>query len=367
MWRLEADLTQEVDAWLATLPDRPAVFLLHPREGAPYLARTARLRRRLHRLLAPAAPHSRWLNLREIAVRAEIRFCASRLGSDLLFYTLARQHFPDSWTDHFRLRYPAYVKLLTANPWPRTQVTIRPGGGGRAFGPFRSRAGAERFEQEMLELFQLRRCQEDLAPSPAHPGCIYGEMNRCSRPCQQVVGREEYAAEAGRVAQFLATGGAALAESVAAARDRYSGEMQFEAAARQHERWQRVEKVLSLRDELAADLDHLYGIAVTASPAPGAVELRFLLSGQWQPEIEFAVAPQGAEMIPLERRTKEIVAALAPPRRPARDRAEHLAILARWGYSSWRDGEWIPFDALERIPYRRLTRAISKVASGREE
>lgn len=43
-----------LDAALAQVPNVPAVFLLWPREGEPYLARTALLRRRLRRLLAPA-------------------------------------------------------------------------------------------------------------------------------------------------------------------------------------------------------------------------------------------------------------------------------------------------------------------------
>src|ERR1039457_1440446 len=80
---------------------------------------------------------------------------------------------------------------------------------------------------EFLDLFQMRRCQEDLAPSPAHPGCIYGEMAMCLRPCQQVVGAAEYATEIGRVAEFLRTDGRSLLESIGHSRDRLSQEMLF--------------------------------------------------------------------------------------------------------------------------------------------
>ena len=37
---------------------------------------------------------------------------------------------------------------------------------------------------------------------------------------------------------------------------------------------------------------------------------------------------------------------------------EHLAILLRWHTSSWRDGEWLALDSLERIPYRKIVNAI---------
>jgi ABC-type lipoprotein release transport system permease subunit len=51
------------------------------------------------------------------------------------------------------------------------------------------------FQSQFLDLFQMRRCEENLAPSPSHPGCVYGEMNMCLRPCQQAVTPEEYASE----------------------------------------------------------------------------------------------------------------------------------------------------------------------------
>src|SRR6202042_80101 len=99
-----------------------------------------------------------------------------------------------------------------------TTITARLGRG-LFYGPVASRATAERFEGGLLDLFQILRCEENLTPSPTHPGCIYGEMNRCLRPCQQAVSEDEYRGETARVEQFLRTGGASLLESAAAARD----------------------------------------------------------------------------------------------------------------------------------------------------
>ena len=360
----DLDLTVDIDARLAGLPDTPAVFLLFPREGQPYLARTSHLRRRLRRLLSDRGHASRFLNLRGVALRCEYRLVASRLASHLVYYEQARRWFPDTYTDQIRLRFPAYVKVLMANEYPRTQVTTRLSASGAVhYGPFRTRAAAERFEQEALDLFQVRRCQEDLAPSPDHPGCVYGEMARCLRPCQQIVGPAEYRAEAERLVRFLETGGRTLLDTISATRDRFSQEMDFEQAQRQHQRHERVEQVLRLRDDLAFDIEKLYGVAVTAAPESGAVELRFVVRGAWLPEAAFRVAPvSGEEMVPLDRRLRELVEALKPPRIPVRERQEHLALLSRWFYSSWRDGEWVGFDSLDQIPYRRIVRAVSKVA-----
>jgi hypothetical protein len=46
-----------------------------------------------------------------------------------------------------------------------------------------------------------------------------------------------------------------------------------------------------------------------------------------------------------------------------RERQEYLALLARWYYSSWRDGEWLPFESYDDIPYRKLVNAVSRVAA----
>jgi hypothetical protein len=191
-------------------------------------------------------------------------------------------------------------------------------------------------------------------------------MMRCLRPCQQVVGVEEYRTEVDRVVHFLSTNGRSLLEPLAAARDRLSEEMNFEEAQRQHARYQRIEQVLRVRDELATDVDQLRGVAVAPSLTAGCVELRFLLNGIWLAPLDFHVAPEGGDMVPLDRRLREVAASLKPPRATSKDRAEHLSLLSRWYYSSFRasrhDAEWISFPSLEHLPYRRLVRTISKLA-----
>src|SRR5262245_54789126 len=215
-----------LDAALAETPNQPAVFLLWPKEGEPYLGKTALLRRRLLRLLKEREKPSRLLNLRHSVARIEYRLTGSQFESSVAHYELARRHFPGTYLEMLKLRMPPYVKLLLGNPYPRSTVTTHLArAAGLYFGPFRSRAGAEKFESQFLDLFQMRRCQEDLAPSPSHPGCIYGEMNMCLRPCQEVVGPAEYAHEVGRVVQFLKSGGQSLLADIAHSRDRLSQEM----------------------------------------------------------------------------------------------------------------------------------------------
>src|ERR1019366_6542155 len=245
-----------LDEAMNTLPNTDAVFLVSAGDRSAYLAKTSMLRRRLLRILKPAGALRRSLNLREVVTRVEYWLTSSRFESMLLHYALAKRHYPDDYLRLVKLRMPAYLKLILTNEFPRSQVTTRLSGGSALYyGPFRTRAAAELFENHFLDLFQMRRCQENLDPSPQHPGCIYGEMNKCSRPCQQAVGMEEYRTEASRVEQFLRTDGASLLEPIEQARDRASTEMQFEEAARLHERAERIKSVCSLAGDLARTLD----------------------------------------------------------------------------------------------------------------
>jgi excinuclease UvrABC nuclease subunit len=360
---LVTDDLARLDAAIAGLPNQPAVFLLWAEAGDPYLSRTAMLRRRLLRLLKERERPSRMLNLRHTARRIEYRLTGSSLESAVVFYEKAREHFPETYLDLMKLRLPPYLKLVLTNEFPRTHITTQlTRTGGVYFGPFRSRASAEKFEGEFLNLFQIRRCQEDLVPSPEHPGCIYGEMAMCLRPCQQVVGTAEYGHEVARVVQFLNTGGESLLESIAHSRDRLSEEMEFEEAARQHKRFEKVQEVLRLREELAGDVDRMNGVALTRSLAQDAVELWFVREGVWCAPVRFGFEVQEGKPVSLDRKLRETIAGVKPLKLTVRERQEYLALLARWFYSTWRDGEWLPFQGFDSIPYRKLVNAVCRVA-----
>jgi excinuclease UvrABC nuclease subunit len=360
---IEVDDLARLDAAIEALPNNPAVFGLWPQEGDPYLSKTALLRRRLLRLLKDREKPSRLLNLRHTVRRIEYRLTGSAFESSVVLYEQARRHLPERYLELLKLRMPPYVKIVLGNEFPRSHITTHlTRSAGLYFGPFRSRASAEKFEAQFLDLFQMRRCQEDLLPSPEHPGCIYGEMGMCLRPCQEVVGPAEYGHEVARVVEFLRTGGRSLLAAIGHSRDRLSEEMMFEEAARLHKRYERVQDVLKLRDELVRDADRLNGVAITRSLAPDAVEMWFVRDGYWQEPQRFGFEVQEGKTVSLDRKLRETFAAVSPRKLTVRERQEYLAVLARWYYSTWREGEWIGFESYDDIPYRKLVHAVSRVA-----
>lgn len=345
----------------ASIPDRGAVFLLWAKQGAPYLAKTGFLRRRLRRLLAHPDRLSRVLRLGGVINKLEYWPVGSQLEAALIHLELAQRHYPEDWRKITRLKPPSFIRLATSNPFPRTMITSRLGTG-LFTGPFASRTAAERYQTAALDLFQIRRCEENLSPTPEHPGCIYGEMSKCLRPCQGAISRDEYSHETARFEGFLRSAGQSLIEPIEAQRDQASTEMQFEEAESLHQRIVRIREAVAQAGDLARPLDQLAGVAVAASIAAQAVELLFFMGGRWQAPRRFLLADTVDAGQSLDRRLREIMTEIhcdGPPD------LEHLAILARWYGSSWRDGEWVGFESLDKIPYRRIVNSIARVAGPR--
>ena len=124
--------------------------------------------------------------------------------------------------------------------------------------------------------------------------------------------------------------------------------------------------MLKLRDELARDVDHLHGVAITASLEPNAVEFWFVRAGAWLEPRRFSFEIAEGKPVSLDRKLREMLASMEGQgeerTRTVRERQEYLALLSRWYYSSWREGEWIFFDRFDDPPYRKLVHAISRVA-----
>jgi len=252
---------------LRGVPAAPGVFALRGFKSSdePYLTRTADLRRRMRRLLDPPESQSKRLNLRDRVARVEYTVTGSEFESSLMLYAAAAALFglPDA-RRRLKLHTPYFLRFTAENAHPRVYATNRLSKRGLAqmYGPFPSRAAAERYCDAVLDLFKLRRCYEDLAPYPEHPGCVYQEMKKCLAPCNLACTPAEYAAEAEAVQAFFDTHGESLLTALAADRERAAQAMEFEQAAELHERYQKVKAASALADELVQPVPKLRAVIV---------------------------------------------------------------------------------------------------------
>jgi excinuclease UvrABC nuclease subunit len=404
----------DAKAALAQLPTASAVFALYGAEAhaEPYIGRTPNLRGRLERLLQPSEKHPRRLQLAGLVRQIRWRLTGSEFEGLLLQFELLQNEYGTKCLERMHLGAPSFVRFLGGNAYPRITVTNRPSQREAAwsYGPFPSRAAAERFADEALKLFLLRRCTEELAPRPDHPGCVYSEMKMCLAPCYQGCTDERYAQEAVAVERFLATRGESSLVQLRTERDTASANLEFEAAAAVHAQVQRVESVRSLAAELVRPLADLRAVILQASAVPGEVAV-FLyenerLSGpqgfstqgmRIQNEASGSTSlfahPMAIEAIPeeqglgtrdeglgsgadvptklarglLEARMEVALAALATPAAISPTlRQGHLALLKRWYYrpEARRAGEIFFPDAEGRWPVKALLRGVGRVAAG---
>lgn len=255
---------------LRAIPALPGVFALcGARAGdEPYLTRTADLRRRMVRLLAPPESQSKRLNLRNKVARIEYCVTGSDFESTLVLYHAAAAQFGYAEARRrLKLHTPYFLRLTMENQFPRVYSTNKLSKRRLAqmYGPFPSRTAAERYCDAVLDLFKLRRCYEDLEPYPEHPGCVYGEMNKCLEPCKQACTPEQYATETAAVKAFFDTGGESMLAEIGAERERASAEMEFEKAAALHTQWQKVKAAAGLADEIVRPIPVLRAVIVQAA------------------------------------------------------------------------------------------------------
>ena len=265
----------DAKAALAQLPTSAAVFALYGAEAhaEPYIGRTPNLRGRLERLLQPSAKHPRRLQLAGRVRQIRWRLTGSEFESLLAQFSLLEKIYGPKALERMHLRHPAFIRFLGSNAYPRITVTHRPSQreADWAYGPFQSRAAAERYVEEALELFLLRRCTFDLSPDPSYPGCVYSEMKMCLAPCYKGCTDERYGEEAAAVERFLATRGDSKLVTLRTQRDEASAGLEFEAAAALHAQVARVESVRALAPELVRPLSQLRAVILQASANPGEV------------------------------------------------------------------------------------------------
>ncbi len=366
--------------FFSLLPDKPAVCLIELREekAEPHLVRTANLQRRLQRLLGPADPTSKRLNLRELARQVRYRVTNSAFEQSLTYYRIAKHYFPKTYRDLMRLRPSPLLKINLKNAYPRCYVTrhirVNEQGeptGGIYYGPFASRRAAQTYADSVLDFFKVRRCQIKIRRDPAFPGCIYSEMKMCLAPCFAGCTKEEYDVEVNRLAEFLETGGSSLRGAYEQEREHASEELDFERAAAVHKKLEKLDEALRAGPEIARRVQDLNLVILQRMGEEQTIGIFGVRGGRLAEPASLRFGDTG-EPRSAEETVRDYLEAMmtAPPaagtfRQSAVELGEHLRLLARWFYSNPREGEI--FFREKDWPYRRILRACSRLLAPPKE
>jgi excinuclease ABC subunit C len=355
----------------AAIPASPAVFLLRGEEAQaePYISKTANLRRRLQRLLGPVEERTKKLNLRERVRHIEYMPTGSDFESGFVLYKILRATFPKTYNARLRFRFAPFVKMHLENEYTRASITSRLGrlnGRSLYYGPFASRVAAEKFMNDSLDFFKMRRCVDDLHPDPAFPGCIYSEMKMCLAPCFKGCSDSEYRAEVDRVQAYFDSGGHSLLREFSARRDSASADLAFEEASAIHARVEKLRPLLSQLPEAVHRLDRLNALIVQPGHIAESVTLFRLDSGTISGPIMFCIQPaEHAKSQSMEARVQETLDSFPLSKnKTGLETMEHITLFKRWYYRGTRTGEIFFADEKGNLPMRRVVRGISRVFRG---
>ena len=179
-------------------------------------------------------------------------------------------------------------------------------------GRFFSRVAAEKFMNDSLDFFKMRRCVDDLHPDPKFPGCIYSEMKMCLAPCFKGCTDEDYAAEVSRVQAYFDSGGDSLVREFSTEREAASASLAFEDAAAIHVRLEKLTPILNQLPEIVRRIDRL-SAADDSSRATllGSVAFFRLECGNIAGPIAFSIEPaEHTKSQSMESRVQEALASM---------------------------------------------------------
>ena len=377
------------------IPAAPGVFALRGDAGEePFISKAADLRRRIMRLLAPPESQSKRLNLRERCRAIEFMPTGSDFENLIVLYRMLKREFPETYSQRLRLNLSPLVRIHWENPYPRAYFTRKLGALHKKsvyYGPFASRAAAEKLLNDSLDLFQSRRCTFELNPDPAFPGCVYSEMKMCLAPCFKGCTDAEYTAEMQRVQAYFDTCGKSLVEELEAERNTASANLEFEQAATLHGKVEKVKAIARSFSEITGRLDRLDVVIVQPSIEADGVALFRFVGGAMIGPTAFSVLgmlpavanaesgdtslygqpimlqpiPEGgtsSEPTHTERLQRAIESLQPPAKVGTQAFAEELAILKRWYFRSHRSGEAFVRNDKGEWPLRRILNGVSRVA-----
>jgi DNA polymerase III subunit epsilon len=219
---------------VAALPLAPGVYLMRNERGDMlYIGKARRLRERVSSYFSTSVS-SKTADLISHVYKIETRITRSPLEAALDEARLIRELKPP-FNRMLKSVAPAYfIKLYMMDEFPR--VTISPKmttrRGVMHLGPFIGKRSVEHSVRALSRILGLRTCAGKLAPHEDFSPCIYGQMGRCSAPCNLTVSADGYGERIRRAVGFLRGRVGPLLGELARARDQAASAMRFEEAAR---------------------------------------------------------------------------------------------------------------------------------------
>ena len=248
------------------LPHAPGVYLFKDRsDRILYVGTSSDLRKRVRSYFTGAEKRNRIKQMVTIASHVDTITCSTTLEAGVRELRLISAQVPP-YNSRGRSQGKLHWLKITNEPWPRLSIVrTMLDDGADYFGPFTSRASADKCLSALHETYLIRRCNDRLGRVPRGTPCMLKGIGRCLSPCDGSTSPASYAAEIEKVRAALRGSPDLVIESLNQRMSDLGAEDRFEEAAIQRDRLiafirhatriQRLQSLVSCAELVAAHQD----------------------------------------------------------------------------------------------------------------
>jgi excinuclease ABC subunit C len=221
-----------IEAALATLPFAPGVYrMLDAKGDALYVGKARSLKKRVHAYTQTVRLPERLRRMVFETRHLEVITTASEAEALLLEANLIKK---------LRPRFNIVLRDDKSYPWlvltedhPYPQIWKHRGErrkGASYWGPFASVWAVNQTLAALQRVFLLRSCRDTVFETRDRP-CLLYQIRRCSAPCVERIGRDDYAELVRQARQFLSGETPSIQKKLAAEMEQAAEALEFERAA----------------------------------------------------------------------------------------------------------------------------------------
>ncbi len=264
------------------LPEAAGVYTFRDDDGRPlYVGVSQDMRRRVRSYFTSAEQRPRMTEMVSIATSVTAITCATDVEARVRELRLIAEWKPPY---NRRARHPersVWLKL-TDEPFPRLSVVRSVAAdeatGSSYLGPFHNRPSAQDAAAALTEATGLRACTQALRPGLPVPGCVLGQIGRCSAPCSGEVSPDDYAVAVDRTRSAILHDPTPVARALHERMERLASQERFEQAGIWRDRLEAALQGIRSAAELRV-VGQLPQI-VAAHPRPGGWDIHVIRHGR---------------------------------------------------------------------------------------
>ena len=266
--------------FLKNLSGAPGVYRMLDEAGKPlYVGKARNLRKRVGSYFRATGLSPRIAAMMSAVANIEVTVTHTETDALLLENNLIKSLQPRY---NILLRddksYP-YIYLSDTEAFPK--VGFHRGAKrapGRYFGPFPSAAAVRESLNLLQKMFPIRQCEDTFFRNRSRP-CLQYQIKRCTAPCVNLIGAEQYAEDVQAAVLFLEGRNQALIDDMIARMEQAAAAQDYETAARFRDRISALRLILQ-RQYIEGDSADADILAAVSHNAEACIEVVFVRGGR---------------------------------------------------------------------------------------